>query len=260
MRVLVTGVRGFIGQSLAPALVAQGHEVRSGIDGCDAVVHLANIAHTAAHPEDLQRVNVDGTRRQAERAVAAGVRRFVYLSSVKAASCDDAYGRTKLAAEHALACVRGLERVVLRPPLVYGPGVKANFLALMKLIKSGWPLPLASIENRRSLLYVGNLCDAIVLCLQAPLAAGGTYGVSDGEPVSTPRLCRALANALGQPSRLFSCPPGLLDLLGGERARRLTGSLVIDDHLIREQLGWRPRYSLAEGLRVTADWYRAQAS
>ena len=256
MRVFVTGVSGFIGSSLAPALEACGHEARSAIDGCDAVVHLANIAHTAASPADLQRVNVDGTRQQAEQAAAAGVARFVYLSSAKAAAPDDAYGRAKLAAEQALARVSGVEVIVLRPPLVYGPGVKANFLALMRAIDRGWPLPFASIENRRSLIFVRNLCDAIIRCLEAPQAAGRTYFVSDGAPVSTPQLCRALGDALGRPTQLFPFPARLLEV--HPALRRLTRSLVVDDSAIRGELGWRPPYSLEEGLRVTAEWYREQ--
>jgi len=258
MRVFVTGVSGFIGRSLAPALKARGHEVGFAIDGCDAVVHLANIAHAAVDPVDLRRVNVDGTRQQAEQAVAAGVRRFVYLSSAKAATPDDAYGRAKLAAEQALAHISGVEVVVLRPPLVYGPGVKANFLALMRAVSRGWPLPFGSIENRRSLLYVGNLCDAIIHCLETPQAAGRMYFLSDGAPVSTPGLCRALGNALGRSARLVPFPPALLELLGGERARRLTRSLEIDDRAIRQELGWRPPYTFEEGLRMTAEWYRGQ--
>jgi UDP-N-acetyl-alpha-D-quinovosamine dehydrogenase len=257
MRVLVTGVSGFIGRSLAPALEARGHEVRSAINGCDAVVHLANIAHTAASPVDLQRVNVDGTRRQAEEAAAAGVRGFVYLSSAKAAALDDAYGRAKLAAEQALARVTGVEVVVLRPPLVYGPGVKANFLALMRAIARGWPLPFASVENRRSLVYVGNLCDAIIHSLEAPQAAGRTYFVSDGAPVSTPQLCRALGTAMQRPARLFRFPVPVLELHPG--LRRLTRSLELDDSAIRQELDWRPPYTFEQGLRATVEWYRKQA-
>jgi len=260
MRVFVTGRSGFIGHWLAPTLEARGHEVRVAIEGSDAVVHLANIAHTSASAADLQRVNVDGTRQQAERAAAAGVRKFVYLSSVKAAAPDDAYGRAKLAAEQALAHISGLDVVVLRPPLVYGPGVKANFLALMRAVSRGWLLPFASIENRRSLLYVGNLCDAIVHCLEIPRAAGRTYFLSDGRAVSTPELCRALGNALGRSARLVPFPPPWLELLGGDRARRLTRSLEIDDGAIRQELGWRPPYTFEEGLRMTAEWYRGRGS
>ena len=258
MRIHVTGARGFIGSQLCPVLSTAGHELRTSPTGCDAVVHLANIAHTAASAADLHRINVEGTVAQARAALAAGVRRFVYLSSIKAVQPDDPYGRAKLAAEQALAGISGLEVVILRPPLVYGPGVKANFRALMKAISRGWPLPLAGIENRRSLVYVGNLCHAIMHCLQAAQAAGRTYSVSDGVPVSTPQLCRALGAALGRPARLFSLPPALLELVGGDRARRLTRSLEVDDSAIRSELGWRPPFTFEQGLRTTADWYLVQ--
>ena len=258
MRIHVTGLRGFIGSHLGPALAAAGHELRPSPEECEAVVHLANIAHTRASLDELQRVNVEGTVAQAKRALELDVRRFVYLSSIKAAQPDDAYGRAKLEAEQALAQISGLEVVILRPPLVYGPGVKANFRALMSAISSGWPLPFAGIGNRRSLVYVGNLCDAIIRCLQAAKAAGHTYSVSDGEAVSTPQLCRALGAALGRPARLFSLPPALLELVGGDRAKRLTRSLEVDDSAIRSELGWRPPYTFEQGLRATAEWYLAQ--
>lgn len=255
MRVLVTGAGGFIGSHLCPALAAAGHELRASVEGCDAVVHLANIAHTSASAADLQRVNVEGTIAQARAALAAGARRFVYLSSIKAAQPDDAYGRSKLRAEQALLGLANLEPVILRPPLVYGPRVKANFLALLRAVDRGWPLPLASIENRRSLVYVGNLVDAILACLGGP-AQGRTYAVSDGAPVSTPQLCRAIGRALGRPARLFPFPGGLLRLAPG--LARLAQSQEADDRAIRAELGWRAPFSLEEGLRLTAQWYRAQ--
>lgn len=254
MRILVTGAGGFIGSHLCPALAAAGHELRTAPAGCDAVVHLANIAHTAARPAELHRVNVEGTLAQAQAALAAGARRFVYLSSLKAARPDDAYGRSKALAEEALLKLPGLEAVVLRPPLVYGARVKANFLALVRAVDRGWPLPLASIRNQRSLVYVGNLVDAILLCLGAA-AQGRTYAVSDGAPVSTPELCRALARALGRPARLFAFPPALLAIAPG--LARLAQSQVADDALIRAELGWRPPFSFEAGLRATAAWYRA---
>ena len=255
MRVLVTGAGGFIGSHLCPALAAAGHELRASVEGCDAVVHLANIAHTSASAADLQRVNVEGTIAQARAALAAGARRFVYLSSIKAAQPDDAYGRSKLRAEQALLGLANLEPVILRPPLVYGPRVKANFLALLRAVDRGWPLPLASIENRRSLVYVGNLVHAVLACLGGP-AQGRTYAVSDGAPVSTPELCRAIGRALGRPARLFAFPGALLRLTPG--LARLAQSLEADDRAIRAELGWRAPFSLEEGLRLTAQWYRAQ--
>ena len=255
MRILVTGASGFIGSHLCPALAAAGHELRVSIEGCDAVVHLANIAHTSARAADLQRVNVEGTIAQARAALAAGARRFVYLSSIKAAQPLDAYGRAKSVAEQALLRLAGLEAVILRPPLVYGPRVKANFLLLMRAIDRGWPLPLASVRSRRSLIYVGNLADAIDRCLQGP-AQGRTYAVSDGAPIATPDLCRALGRALGRPARLFPFPPALLRRLPG--LARLAEPLEVHDRAIREELGWRPPVTFEEGLRLTAQWYRAQ--
>lgn len=255
MRVLVTGATGFIGSHLAPALAAAGHELRASVEGCDAVVHLANIAHVTASARELHRVNVEGTLAQARDAAAAGARRFVYLSSAKAAEPEDAYGHAKRIAEQGLLATAGLEPVILRPPLVYGPRVKANFLALMRALDRGWPLPLASVRNRRSLVYVGNLCDAVLRCLAAA-PAGRIFPVSDGAPVSTPELCRALARALGRRARLLPFPPGLLRLVPG--AARLVESLEVDDRAIREALGWAPPVTFEEGLRHTAEWYRAQ--
>lgn len=256
MRILVTGLSGFIGSSLGPMLQSRGHDVRSeDMRGCDAVVHLANIAHGRAGRRRLWKVNVEGTARAAALAAEAGARRFVYLSSVKAREPNDLYGEAKLAAESSisrLASRTGLEVVILRPPLVYGPRVRANFLALMRAIAQGWPLPLASIDNRRSLVYVGNLCNAIAACLESPSAAGKNFYATDGAAISTPALCRAIGEALGRPARLFPFPPALLP------AERLTGSLEVDDSAIRSELGWRPPFSTQQGLRATAEWYRTR--
>jgi nucleoside-diphosphate-sugar epimerase len=122
----------------------------------------------------------------------------------------------------------------------------------MRAIAHGWPLPLASIENRRSLVYVGNLCNAIAACLDSPAAPGKNFYVTDGEALSTPALCRAIGKALGRPARLFPFPAALLPV------ERLTGSLEVDDSVIRNELGWRPPFSLEEGLRATAEWYRSR--
>jgi nucleoside-diphosphate-sugar epimerase len=284
VRILVTGASGFIGSALAPLLVARGHDVRTAsraqlgeaksFRGCQALVHLANIAHASAAERLLQEVNADGSRRVAQLAVVNGVRRLVYLSSIKAMGertlerpfdgseaphPEDAYGRSKLAAEQALAQVAaqsGLQLVVVRPPLVYGPGVKANFLSLLRAIDRGWPLPLAGIDNRLSLIGVGNLAEALAACVEHPAADGRTYVVSDDEALSTPQLCRALGAALRRPARLFPCPASLLEIY--PPLRRLTRSLVIDAAAIRDDLGWRPNQSLAEGLRRTVDRYRSR--
>jgi nucleoside-diphosphate-sugar epimerase len=272
MRVVVTGASGFIGKHLCGTLAAAGHEVlaRDALKGADALVHLANIAHRAADVAELRRVNVAASAALAEDARAAGVRRFLYLSSLKVhgerssagplaeaspLAPEDAYGRSKLEAERALKAVSGdMELAVLRPPLVYGPGVKANFLALMRAIARGWPLPFASIRNRRSLLYVGNLCDAILCCITAPQAAGREFLLSDGAPVSTPQLCAALGEALGRPATLFAFPPAVLRL--SQAGRSLTSSLEVDDSAIRRTLGWQPPSGFEEGIRRTAEWFR----
>jgi UDP-N-acetyl-alpha-D-quinovosamine dehydrogenase len=255
MRIFVTGASGFIGSHLCAALASNGHELCTAVERSEAVVHLANIAHTAASPRELQQVNVDSTIAQAKAVLAAGARRFVYLSSIKAAHPVDAYGRAKADAERALLQIGGLDAIILRPPLVYGPRVKANFLALMQAIDRGWPLPLASVRNRRSLVYVGNLVDAIECCLQGR-TQGKIYEVSDGVPVSTPELCRALGIALGRPARLWPFPPMLLRLAPG--LARLAESMEVDDRAIRDELGWRPPFAFEEGLRLTAAWYRAR--
>ena len=239
--------------------------------GCEAIVHLANRAHGAGGAADLREVNVDGTRRIAEQSARHGVRRLVYLSSLKAIAEEtrapidgteppapqDDYGRTKLAAEQVLAEVRfstDLEVAILRPPLVYGPGVKANFLALLQAIDRAWPLPFASIRNRRSFLYVGNLVSAILASLESPNAAGRTYVLSDGAPLSTPELCTRLGEALGRPARLFAFAPALLELVPS--MKRLTRSLEVNDYAIRAELAWQPPFTTADGLRATAAWHR----
>jgi len=281
MRVLVTGLGGFIGSSLGPLLESRGHEVRgagrevaalaggsaareaerqSAFRGCDAVVHLANIAHGSARPELLWRVNVEGSARAAELAAAHGARRFLYLSSARAEdpAATDRYGAAKLAAEREVARVAsrtGLQVVILRPPLVYGPRVRANFLRLLQAIDRGWPLPFAAIENQRSFVYVENLCDAIACCLEAPAPEGRTFFVTDGAPLSTPGLCREIGAALGRPARLFRFPPRLLELVPG--MTRLTRSAVVDDGELRRSLDWKAPYTLQEGLRATAAWYRS---
>lgn len=293
MRVLVTGAEGFVGAHLCPRLASAGCGVRALsrrdhgdlardvrwsalLEGVDAVVHLANVAHRAADAATLEAVNVRATGCLARAAQDAGVTRFVYLSSAKVYGEDsgaaayaessplaprDTYGRSKLAAEQALhAAYAGPGCVVLRPPLVYGPGVKANFLALLRAVERGVPLPLASIRNRRSLLYVGNLADAILACLQAPPVRARTWNLSDGPAVSTPGLVRAMAAALGRPARLLPFPPALLEFTAalagrGASAQSLTRSLELDDGAIRRELGWQPAHDLHAGLRATVAWH-----
>jgi nucleoside-diphosphate-sugar epimerase len=155
-----------------------------------------------------------------------------------------------------IAADTGLEVVILRPPLVYGPGVKANFQRLLRSVVQGWPLPLGAIHNRRSLLYLGNFVDAIRLCVEHPAATGQIFLLDDGQAVSTPELIRALARAMGRPARLLAVPMGMLELAGallGKRAAvaRLTGSLWVDSSFIRSRLGWMPPYSMEAGLAAT---------
>lgn len=259
----------------------------SALVGVDTVIHLAGLAHA---PPKLQRdnqnsyreVNAMGAAHIAGQAAVKGVRRFVYLSTAKV--CGDAaqnrpfnetdisdskdpYTASKREAEKLLwdiAAETGLEIVILRPPLVYGPGVKANFLRLMEWVRRGVPLPLEKVNNRRSLIYVGNLVDAIVTCVAHPKAAGQTFLVSDNEDVSTPELVRRMARALERPARLFRVPPALLRagarLMGKqEEVDRLLGSLVVDSSKIRRELGWTPPYTMEQGLAETVRWYlRAQ--
>lgn len=310
--VLVTGANGFVGRALCDALAVSGRRVRRAVraetagledaiavgdicgstdwgralDSVSCVVHLAARTHvlreTASDPlAEYRRINVDGTDALARQAARAGVRRVVFLSSIKvngeaaaapfterdAPRPEDGYGISKWEAEQALARAAAegaMEFVILRPPLVYGPGVRGNFLRMMRLVARGVPLPIASIANRRSLIYLGNLVDAIVAVSGSPRAAGRTFLVSDGEDVSTPDLARAIAHALGVPPRLLPCPRTVLELgaaLTGRRAElaRLTGSLQVDGSALRRELGWSPRHTLAQGLAETARWYHAQS-
>ena len=180
---------------------------------------------------------------------------------------QDAYGITKLEAEQVLqelARESTMGIVVLRPPLVYGPGVKGNFLRLARLVAHGVPLPLASVRNRRSLVYVGNLADAVIVTLRAPQAVGRTYLVSDGEALSTPDLLRHMGRALGREARLLPCPLALLRVAGAligrsDEVARLTGSLEVDSTLIRRELGWAAPHSPEDGFRETADWYNSRS-
>lgn len=252
---------------------------------CDAVIHLAARVHmkheTTADPFAAYRAtNVTGALRVAAAARRAGARRFVFVSSIKAVgessagrpiteadepAPTDPYGISKLEAERALIDYgreSGLEIVIVRPPLVYGPGVRANFLQLMSAIAKGVPLPLGSIAARRSLLFVDNLADALVHCTTDPRAVGETFHVTDGRDLSVSELARALTTQLHAPARLIPVPVGLLGLAGrltGRSAQvdRLIGELRLDSSHIRERLGWYPPYTVEHGLLETAAWYRS---
>jgi nucleoside-diphosphate-sugar epimerase len=260
--------------------IAAATDWRPALAGVDAVVHLAARAHvlheTSAEAFALYRaVNTLGTLALAEAAAAAGVGRFVFVSSVRVHGArttgapfteasplagEDPYGRSKAEAEAGLAqlaCGTRLEPVVLRPPLVYGAEARGNFARLVKLVASGIPLPLGAVHNRRSLLYVGNLVDAIVRSLDHPEAAGQTFLVSDGEDVSTADLVRRIGRALGRSVRLIALPPALLRLGGtlagrGDDVTRLIDDLVVDSSHIRRTLDWTPPYTLDQGLAETA--------
>jgi nucleoside-diphosphate-sugar epimerase len=313
--ILVTGATGFIGQPLVSYLVNLGYSVRAivrrprlldGIkasliqidamdeetnwremlQGVDTIIHLAARVHIMRSAEKnpaaaYQRVNVDATRQLAQIAAQVGVRRFVFISSIKVngesteaipfteefpVNPQDFYAVSKWNAERVLADISaktGMELVILRLPLVYGPRVKANFLRLLTASYHGIPLPFASINNRRSLIYVGNLVSAIQACAEHPAAAGHTFLVSDGEDLSTPDLIRRIAFSLGHPSRLCRMPASLLKgiarlLHRTEEVERLLESLVIDSSKIRRLLDWHPPYSVDQGLVETAKWYLQQ--
>ena len=303
MKALVTGANGFIGKALCARLAASGYGVvpavrsksglpqevvvgnldaltdwRLALSGCDAVIHLAARVHvmddTAQNPLGQYRAtNTEATLNLARQAAGAGVKRFIFISSIKVngegrdapyretntAAPEDAYAISKWEAEQGLRQITqetGLKIVILRPPLVYGPGVKANFLQLMHIVQKGWPLPLGAVRNRRSLLYLGNFVDAIRLCVEHPAAAGQTFLLDDGLPVSTPELILALGRAMNRQVTLLPVPVGVLKWCGaliGKRAQveRITSSLYVDSSHIRTQLGWTPPYTMEAGLAET---------
>lgn len=260
-----------VGDVSAPA------DWRAAAAGMDAVVHLAARVHvmreSAADPlAEFRRVNVAGTLNIARQAAQAGVRRFIYLSSVKVhgeerrtpytesdhAAPQDPYGISKHEAElglRALATETGLEVVIIRPPLVYGPGVQGNFRSLMRLVHRGVPLPLGAVNNRRSLVALDNLVDLILACVRHSRAANETFLLSDDRDLSTTQLIRSLAAAMDKRTRLVPVPASLLELAAtavGKRevARRLLGSLQVDISKAKRTLGWRPPITVEEGLRA----------
>ncbi len=316
MRCLITGGSGFVGRALTSHVLASGCEVRlslrqpqrvdqiAGVETVeigslslgndwtaalrevDRVVHLAARVHVMNDKSlgplaEFRRVNVEGTANLARQAAAAGVRRFVYLSSIKvngeftqeghsftaddAPAPEDPYGVSKHEAEQALrqiAADTGMEVVIIRPPLVFGRGVKANFESMMRWLARGVPLPLAAVsENRRSLVALENLVDLIMTCLSHPAAANQTFLVSDGDDLSTASLLRRMGAALGHPARLFYVPPSLLKL-GAQVVnkpgiyQRLCGSLQMDITKTRRLLDWSPPVSVDEGLRRAAEGFR----
>jgi nucleoside-diphosphate-sugar epimerase len=250
----------------------------SALRDVDVVIHLAARVHiiqeSANDPLlEFRKVNVVGTQRLAESAAYVGIRRFVYVSSIGVNGSQsslpfteldksnplNAYALSKWEAEQVLSQIAnrtGLEVVVVRPPLVYGSGAPGNFAQMIKVLAKHIPLPFASVQNFRSLIYVENLADALILCATHPAAVGQTYLVSDGEDVSTPELLRRLGDAMGHPVRLFYCPPALLRLAGkligkSDQIDRLLGSLQVDNSKIRRELAWQPPFTLDESLKVT---------
>jgi nucleoside-diphosphate-sugar epimerase len=316
-RILITGGSGWVGGTLIRELNRQGRDVVaairsnadlpdvkklkiSAVDGAQiwtdalsdrqVVLHLAARVHVMADKssnpiDEYRNTNVEGTLNLARQAAAAGIRRFVFASSIKvngegtsaghSFSADDSpapldpYGISKVEAEQGLreiASKTGMEVVIIRPPLVYGPGVKANFQAMMRWLSRGVPLPLGAINNKRSLVALDNLVDLIVTCIDHPAAANQTFLVSDGEDLSTTQLLRRMGQAMGKPARLIPVPPALLKagaaLVGKpELAQRLCGSLQVDIAKTRELLGWSPPISVDEGLRRAAGgWIAALRS
>lgn len=312
MKVLVTGSNGFVGRAallrlngmsgvtaigsvrraavfsdVGIPLVTVGEQSAQtdwsgALAGVQAVVHTAARVHVMQEASvdplaEFRRVNVQGTLGLARQAVAAGVRRFVFVSSIKVNgeatqqgfpfTADDApaplnaYGVSKMEAEQgllALSAQTGMEVVIVRPPLVYGPGVKANFAAMMRWLRRGVPLPLGAIDNRRSLVALDNLVDLTLLCLKHPAAANRIFLASDDEDVSTPQLLRRMGHALGCSPQLIPVPVRILKLAAAivgksDVAHRLCGSLQVDISQTRQLLGWVPPLSLDEGLKKAVE-------
>lgn len=306
--VFLTGATGFIGEKLLRRLRVDGGVVTAavrrdsasaktvvpplflfnnlssdqswldGVVGHDVVVHCAALAHMMrATPEDIavnfKETNLHGTIQLARESADLGIRRFVFISSIKvngestsigqryqeddAPEPEDPYGLSKLEAERELmelSARTGMEVVIIRPPLVYGPGVKGNFATMIKLVEKGLPLPLGAVHNKRSLVGIDNLVELIIRCIDHPKAANQVFLAGDGVDLSTTELLRGVGEAMGKPARLIPFPAGLLQfgatVLGKKAiAQRLLGSLQVDISKACEMLDWTPPYTVEEGLR-----------
>ena len=313
-KILITGAAGFVGRALFKNLNSKKNflvhlSVRTNqkklfqgvktfniaeidantnwmdaLDGVNCIVHCAARTHMTEKKQTdslnaYRRINVDGTRNLAKQAAAMGIKRFIFLSSIKVngegtiasknfkyndiSQPEDAYGISKWEAEQALLEISkqtGLEVVIIRPPLVYGEGVKGNFLRLLDIVYKQIPLPFAKINNLRSFIGLDNLIDLIICCIEHPKAVGKTFLVSDGEDLSTPDLIIKLSKFMDKSPRLFQVPQLIIQLIGclvgkSSEIKRLLGSLRVDNSYTREILEWSPVLSLDESLEKTVRWY-----
>jgi len=308
-RILITGANGFVGRALTHHLLSKGWQVScvmrsdsmlhdevdrkiilpsidertvwaEALSGCAVVIHLAARVHVmndhASDPlVEFRKTNVEGTLNLARQAAEAGVKRFIFISSIKVngeqtlpglpfteadtAKPQDAYGQSKYEAEQGLMAIArktGMEVVIIRPPLIYGAGVKANFASMLNYVKRGMLLPLGAIHNKRSFVYLGNLLSLIECCIGHPAAANQVFLVSDGNDLSTTALLRCCAAAMGVKARLLPVPQGVIEffatMLGKKAvAQRLCGNLQVDISKARAVLGWTPPVSVADGLQAT---------
>jgi len=316
MKICVTGSSGFIGKALCKQLLKYKHDILATsrysnlpdikpeknlkfiqiediniekkwpeiLSGVECIIHCAARAHIMNDNKVdslslYQKVNVEGTRKLAEQASIAGVKRLIFLSSIKVngeltkkSFCfrhadipfpEDAYGISKWEAEQVLWEISrksGLEIVIIRPPLVYGPGVKGNFLRLLNLVKRNVPIPLATVDNYRSFIGIDNLVDLLIRCTDHPGASGQTFLVSDGEDLSTPTLIKKISSAMGKKNFLFPVPISLIKFIGrmvgkSSEVDRLLSSLQIDSSLVYDKLGWKPPLNSDEGLLKMIKWY-----